>query len=86
MDKVTADFTMNELLNGTYNEVKQLLQRNIEVLDEIIERLCTPAVPSPGEEAYSGNSLSGAEVNGIVAARAHRADVAKRDAEEAVFL
>lgn len=85
-DQLDADFTMKQILNDTYTNVKLLLQRNTQALDVIIDRLCTPATPLPGEEPYSGNSLTGPELNEIVAAYAHRADVARRDAEKAVFM
>ena len=81
-----ADLEMEKLLMQAYEEVKALLQRNRAALDALITRLSTPATGQPSTETFVGNSLQGDEVRQIVARLGDKTDLARRDAEKAVFM
>ena len=79
--RVEADFQMGRLLNDTYASVKEMLERNKDALDRIIDRLCTSEEPE-----FSGSTLNGEEIGEIVTAYAHKSDLTKRDLERTAFM
>ena len=88
LGQIDADNEMQQLLNGTYENVKELLQRNKAALDQIVNQLATTP-PNPDgspETQFSGNSLTGIELNEIVVAFADKTDLARRDIEKAAFM
>lgn len=82
-----VDQEMEAVMAKAYADAQGLLQRNRAALDEIIRRLTVPESPeAQGAVPFNGNTLDGDTVRAIVQEYGDKQDLAKRDAERAVFL